>query len=218
MYDNLDEKEKIEENLTPNVITPDDVDIAPDTDSAATELHDDEDIVEFVFNDDGEEDIKATLKKLRKDLKTVKAEKQDYLTALQRERADFQNYKKDEATRKAHMTDLIREGFVEELLPVLDAYDMAFANREAWEKVDKNWRMGVEYIHQQLIAMLANNRVVAITPKTGETFDPALHQSIETVATDNASEDHTIASVIQSGYKLGERVIRPARVRVFGVK
>jgi molecular chaperone GrpE (heat shock protein) len=107
-----------------------------------------DDIVEFEYNEDGEEDLKATLKKLRKDLKEARAKEREYLTNWQRERADFLNYKKDEDARRASYSSNARERFAEDLIPVLDAYDMACANKEAWEKVDKNWRMGVEYISE----------------------------------------------------------------------
>ncbi len=60
-----------------------------------------DDVVEFEFNDDGEEDLKKTLKKLRADLKQVKKEKEEYLTGWQKERADFANYKKEEDNRRA---------------------------------------------------------------------------------------------------------------------
>lgn len=182
------------------------------------DISEDDDVVEFVFNDDGEEDLKATLKKFRKDLKDAKKEKEEYLTNWQRERADFVNYKKDEATRLTRTKEIVIERFVEELLPVLDAYDMAFSNREAWEKVDKNWRMGVEYIHQQLLKVLSENGVTPIATKIGDAFDPMKHESIETVATENKNADHTIAEIIQSGYMFGEKILRPARVKVFEVK
>mgnify|MGYP003440864792 FL=1 len=178
----------------------------------------DDDVVEFVFNDDGEEDLKATLKKFRKDLKEVKKEKEEYLTNWQRERADFVNYKKDEASRLTRTKEVVVERFVEDLLPVLDAYDMAFSNREAWEKVDANWRMGVEYIHQQLLRVLSENGVTPIDTKVGDTFDPTKHESIETVQTEDSASDNKISTIIQSGYMFGERILRPARVKVFEAK
>lgn len=174
-----------------------------------------DDVVEFVFNADGEEDLKATLKKLRKDLKEAKAEKMEYLTQLQRERADFQNFKKGESDRISQMGGYVREKMTEDLLPVLDAYDMAFANKEAWEKVEKNWRMGVEYIHQQLIKVLNDNGIEEIATKEGDTFDPALHEPMQNVETDDASKDQTIQKIIQKGYKAKDKILRPARVIVF---
>jgi molecular chaperone GrpE len=94
---------------------------------------------------------------------------------------------------------------------------MAMSNKEAWEKVDKNWRQGIEYIHSKFLQALADNNVTAIG-KVGDKFDPMLHESIESIPTDDESKDHTIEKVIQAGYKIGERVIRPARVNIFEFK
>ncbi len=191
-----------------------------DTDEEKTiETPEEETVVEeFVFDEDGEADMKATLKKLRKDLKESKAKEMEYLTGLQRERADFMNYRKGESEQYKKIEAQAKEHFAEELLPVLDAYDMAFANKEAWEKVDKNWRVGVEYIHQQLLKVLAENGVEEIPVKEGDTFDPNLHQSVETVSTDDTSADHTIAKILQKGYKTAGGILRPARVNVFAAE
>lgn len=175
----------------------------------------DEDVVEFVFTDNGEEDIQATLKKLRKNLREANKEKQEYLTNWQRERADFQNFKKEESLRVARASEYAREKFIEELLPVLDAYDIAFSNKEAWEKVDKNWRNGVEYIHAQLIKVLSDYGVTEIAPEEGVPVDNLLHEAIDTVSTEDVSKDHTVAKLVQKGYKTAERIIRPARVKIF---
>lgn len=174
---------------------------------------------DVVFEDtaegEGEAMSKDKIKKLREELKTAQTEKADYLANWQKERADFINYKKGEDERKRQTLDFAREQFVEELLPVLDGYDMAFANKEAWEKVDKNWRMGVEYIHQQLLKVLADNGISEINPNVGDKPDSNLHDMIENVETDEEKKDHTIAQVMQKGYKMRERVLRPARVKVF---
>ena len=175
-------------------------------------------VEEFIYNDDGEEDLKATLKKVRKDLKSALKEKQEYLTSWQRERADFLNYKKDEAERSGSLTKYAREKIIMDLLPVLDSYDMAFANKDAWEKVDKNWRIGVEYIHQQLLKVLSDYGVTEVETKEGDAFDPNLHQPIESIDTDDQARDHTIAQVIQKGYKTATHTLRPARVNVYAFK
>ena len=182
------------------------------------DLADEDDVVEFVYNADGEEDLKATLKKLRKDLKQTTLEKQEYLTSWQRERADFMNYRKTEIEHNRKIETMAKEHFAEELLPVLDAYDMAFANKEAWEKVDKNWRMGVEYIHQQLLKVLGEHGIEEIPMKLGDAIDPNLHEAMSTIPTDDTGVDNTIAQIIQKGYKNGDKVFRPARVTVFAIK
>ena len=171
-------------------------------------------VLEFEFNEDGEEDLKKTLKKLRADLKTCKAEKEEYLTGWQKERADFINYKKQEEERKANFSESMRERILTRFLSVLDSFNMAFANREAWEKVDESWRKGVEYIHAQLNTIFEEYNVKEIG-EVGENFDPNIHQSIDMTPTEKKEDNHKISEVIQKGYKLGDRVIRAARVNVF---
>jgi molecular chaperone GrpE len=164
---------------------------------------------------EGEAFVKDKLRKLKDQLKEVQAEKQEYLTNWQRERADFINYKKDELARKNESANYVKEKFLIDLLPVLDAYDMAFMNKEAWEKVDKNWRVGVEYIYQQLTKTLGEHGLEEIPASEGTHFDPNLHQAIETIQTQDQSQDRTIQKVMQKGYRTKEKVIRPARVIVY---
>ncbi|MCE9585146.1 nucleotide exchange factor GrpE [Candidatus Nomurabacteria bacterium] len=178
---------------------------------------DDTEVVDFEFNEDGEEDLKKTLKKIRADLKQAKKEKEEYLTGWQKERADFVNYKKQEEERKAMFSESMRERILTSFLSVMDNFSMAFSNKEAWEKVDENWRKGVEYIYGQMSGVFEEYGVKSFG-EIGEAFDPSLHESIEMVDTDNKENNHKISAVIQKGYKLGSRVIRPARVNVFEYK
>jgi len=180
--------------------------------------------LEFEFNEDGEEDLKKTLKKLRTDLKVCKTEKAEYLTGWQKERADFANYKKEEDARRISFSEAMRERILSRFLAVLDSFNMAFANKESWEKVDLNWRKGVEYIYAQMNAIFEEYGVKEIGV-IGESFDPNIHQSIEMVLTDEKEKDHTVASVIQKGYRLSDphqggtgRVLRPARINIYEYK
>ena len=174
----------------------------------------DSEVLEFEFNEDGEEDLKKTLKKFREDLKVCKKEKEEYLTGWQKERAEFANYRKGEDDRKAMLSESMRERILTRFLAVMDSFNMAFANKEAWEKVDDNWRKGVEYIYSQMNAIFEEYGVRPIGEE-GEAFDPNIHQSIDMVETDDKELEHKIANVIQKGFKMGERVIRPARVNVY---
>jgi molecular chaperone GrpE len=173
-----------------------------------------DDIVEFEYNEDGEEDLKKTLKKLRGDLKQVKKEKEEYLTGWQKERADFANFKKDEDARKKAFAEFQLEGVLSRFLSVMDSFGMAMANKEAWEKVDKNWRIGVEHIHSELKKIFEEHGVVEIGT-VGESFDPNIHHSIASVCGPDQTKDHTVTEVVQKGYKLGNRVLRPAQVKVY---
>jgi len=176
-----------------------------------------EEVVEFEFNDDGEADLKKTLKKLREDLKVAKKEKEEYLTGWQKERAEFANYKKGEDDRRTKFSEIMTEDILSRFLGVIDSFNMAFANKAAWEKVDANWRKGVEYIYGQLNAIFEEYGVKPVGA-VGESFDPNIHQPVEMVPADKKEQDHKVATVIQKGYKLGERVLRPARVNVYEYK
>ena len=180
-------------------------------------VSDNSEVLEFEFNEDGEEDCKKTLKKLRADLKACKAEKEEYLNGWQKERADFANYKKQEDDRRVNFSESMRERILARFLTVLDSFNMAFSNKDSWNKVDESWRKGVEYIYAQLNTIFEEYGVKEIG-KAGEDFNPNIHQSVEVTQTDKKEDNHKISEVIQKGYKLGERVIRPARVNVYEYK
>ena len=189
---------------------------------------DEDDVVEFEFNEDpegkqasygagGEEDLIRKLQKLKLELKACQKEKAEYLNGWQKERADFANYKKDEETRKGVFSEAMRERILTRFLSVVDSFNMAMANKETWENVDKNWRMGVEHIYSDLKKVFEEYGVKPVGEE-GEPFDPNIHQSMDMIATDQKELDHKVAKVIQQGYKLGERLLRPARVNVYEYK
>ena len=153
----------------------------------------------------------AALKKLREKLKKCEAEKKEYLDGWQRMRADFANARKEEELRRGELIKFASESLVEDMLPVLDSFSMAFANKEAWEKVDANWRKGVEYIHAQMLSVL-EARGLAEVGVVGEKIDPRLHIEIEHIQGE-ASKAGTVVEVIQKGYRLHSKVIRPAKVK-----
>lgn len=160
-----------------------------------------------------EENAAEAIKKLRERLKKAESEKQEYLTGWQRAKADMVNARKrDEAERK----DFIKyanEALIADLVPVLDSFDMAMGNKEAWEKADKNWRMGVEYIYTQLIKALTENGLVEINP-LNEKFDHARHEATTYEPVTDAKLDHVITAVIQKGYSLNGKVLKVPKVKV----
>jgi molecular chaperone GrpE len=188
-----------------------------DKNNKIEEKLDESEVLEFEFNEDGEEDLKKTIKKIRSDLKTCKKEKEEYLTGWQKERADFINYKKQEEERRNLFSEAMRERILTRFLSVIDSFNMAFQNKESWEKVDESWRKGIEYIYSQMQSVFEEYGVKPIG-EIGESFDPNIHQSIEMVSTNKKEDDHKIAQIVQQGYKLGNRVIRVARVNVFEYK
>jgi molecular chaperone GrpE len=157
------------------------------------------------------------ISKLRAKLKKAVAEKQEYLDGWQRLRADFLNLKKrgEEELKEARVKGKI--SFGRDLVGVLESFDMAFQNKEAWEKVEKNWRTGVEYIHTQLVNALKEHGMKEFSPEIGSAFDPNAAIAIETEHTDDKAKDHMIASVIQKGYMLGDEVVKLPKVRVYAI-
>lgn len=186
-----------------------------DDNSGAENTVDDVEFEELDWVGDEKKD-KEKLKKLRDDLKIVKAESRDHLTALQRARADYVNLKKELDEVRDVTKKKTTEKVLADFLPTLDSFDMAMGNTAAWEAVDKNWRIGVEFIYSQLKTALENNGISPID-QVGVEFDPNKHEPIETKETDDAALDHKIERIIQKGYQMGERVIRPARVVVWKV-
>ncbi len=172
-----------------------------------------EDVSFETVSDDGEEVSLQTIKKLREKIKKLEGEKKEYLDLSQRTRADYMNLKKEIDIERISGRKFATKRFIEELLPVLDAYDMAQGNKEAWEAVDKNWRMGIEYIFGQLRAVLEKEGVTQFG-KVGDMFDPTLHESMEMVKVASDDENDKIVSVLQSGYRMHDSVLRPARVKV----
>lgn len=169
-------------------------------------------------NEDGDElPNKDITKKLREDIKICRKEKEEYLTGWQRAKADYVNLQKELDIARINISILTKEKMTEKLLPSLDSFDMAFSNKEHWETLDKDWRVGIESIYSQLIKGLEDSGIEKIDEQNVP-FDPNIHQSINVVYTDDESKDHTVEKVFQVGYKIGDRIIRPAKVTIYDHK
>ncbi|MDR0851517.1 MAG: nucleotide exchange factor GrpE [Clostridiales Family XIII bacterium] len=125
--------------------------------------------------------------------------------------ADFQNYKKRTEKERFERYSDGKKDFVADLLPVLDNFDRAIAQDIAAD-ADSNFLEGMEMIRVQLQGVLANAGVEEI-PAEGEVFDPNFHNAVMMEASDQY-ESGEVTEVLQKGYKLGEKVIRPAMVKV----
>jgi molecular chaperone GrpE len=168
---------------------------------------------DIVFEEDSAGGMVLKLKKMREELKQCQKERQEYLDGWQRAKADFINARKEEEKHRSEMAKFANKELVLDILTVADSFDMAFANREAWEKVDKNWRVGVEYIYNQLLSILEQNGLQQLVP-TGETFDPNIHTSVENVPVEKKEDDHKILEVVQKGYMMHGSLIRSPKVKV----
>lgn len=155
-----------------------------------------------------EENAEETIKKLREKLKKALEEKQEYLTGWQKDKAEFINARKRDEQDKKDFVRFANENLLAELFPVLDSFNMAMGDKEVWEKVDKNWRMGVEYIANQLKKILEDNGLKEIDP-IGKKFDPMRDEAIE-----DGKESDIITTVVQKGYELNGKIVKAPKVKV----
>ncbi|MEK7558592.1 MAG: nucleotide exchange factor GrpE [Patescibacteria group bacterium] len=176
-------------------------------DEEVNTYHNDEDT-------DEEKVLSQKIKKLREELKKCTEERGEYLAGWQRAKADFINQRNDLEKWKEDFILFANKNLIDELLPVLDSFNLAFGNKESWEKVDSNWRTGVEYIYSQLETVLKTHGLVMMGDEN-EPFSPEKHAAVEKVPTKNKEEDGLIKEVLQRGFMLKDKVIRPAKVKVF---
>lgn len=152
--------------------------------------------------------------KLKKRIKELEKEKGEYLDGWQRSQADIINLKKTHTEEKKVFTQIGKQSFLEEIIPILDNFDAAFSNKKAWEETPIEWRSGIEYIYNQFIIILENNGVQQFG-LVGDDFDEIVHSSVENIKTTNGEDKNKISAVMQKGYKIKDRVIRSAKVKVF---
>ncbi len=159
----------------------------------------------------------SEIEQIKAQLTQVTSERDEYLSGWQRAKADFANYKKQTENSMKEYRVIANESLIEEILPVLQSFEMAFGNKESWEKVDKNWRSGVEYIYTQLKNVVEQHGLTALDP-VGKPFDPNFHEALRFESTHDTAQVNTVASVIEKGYTLGGKLIKPAKVVVFELK
>jgi molecular chaperone GrpE len=143
---------------------------------------------------------------LEERLAKAEQERDEYLADLQRVAADFENYRKRVARDQEGLVARAHERLVKELLPVLD--DLERALRAAAEHEEAELEEGVRLVHQELEEALAKEGLVEI--ETNGKFDPHVHEALLTQPSDE--DEGAIIEVLQKGYRLGDRVLRPARV------
>jgi molecular chaperone GrpE len=138
------------------------------------------------------------------------AEKNDLYDRLLRKQAEFENYRKRTEREMQEAYGRARADLVHDLLPVLDNIELALHHSESASA--QVLHEGVELIHKQLIDTLSRIGLETV-PAAGQPFDPQVHEAVATE--ENAEvEDHTVIEEFQRGYKLGEKLLRPARVKV----
>ncbi len=140
-------------------------------------------------------------------LAEAEAKRDEYLADLQRLAADFDNYRKRVARDQAQLVARAHEGLVRELLPVLDDLERALGAAEAHDEATVV--EGVRLVQRALADQLAREGLEEIAADGA--FDPHIHEALLSQPGEGA-EPGTVLQVVQKGYRLGDRVLRPARV------
>ena len=152
---------------------------------------------------------KKKVEKLLEELEKVKADSEHWKNEYYRAYADTKNLRNNLEKDYRDALKYRSEGFIEELLPVLDSFHLALAN-EPTDPALKNYLIGFQYIYKNLVSVLEAEGVSEIAPEVGQKFDSSVMQAVDTVE----GEDGKITLVYNKGYKLHDRIIRPANVQV----
>ena len=141
-------------------------------------------------------------------MQKLKAERDTLLDRLARAQAEFENARRRAAKEQQDFREYAAADAIKSLLPVLDSFERALQMKSDLG----DFRSGVELIYKQLQDALAKLGVQPI-PAKGEQFDPHVHEAIEMVETSDAP-DHQVIEELQRGYKMKDRLLRPAMVKV----
>jgi molecular chaperone GrpE len=161
---------------------------------------DNEDLDDSVI---AEEHASDSIAKLKGKLKIAEDKAREYLDGWQRAQADFVNIRKRDEEAKMEFLKFAKGDLIEQLMPVLDSLELSLphGNKE------------LEVIYRQLLSILKANGLDQDDPK-GKPFDPRLHESIGVVESEDKKDDGLILEVVQKGYILSGKIIRPAKVRI----
>src|SRR5215218_3045644 len=165
-------------------------------------------MAENVENAESIEPVEEQAETVEDELGEVTRQRDEYLDALQRSQAEFANYRKRVARDQASLVARAAERLVKELLPVLD--DLERALEAANEHEEAKLEEGVRLVHRSLAAALAKEGLQEI--ETDGAFDPHTQEALLSQPSDE--EEGSVIQVLQKGYRLGDRVLRPARVVV----
>lgn len=159
---------------------------------------------DIVIEDDPELTASSeVLKKLRLRLKESETKAKEYLDGWQRAQADFTNLRRRDEESKLEFIKFAKLSLIEELIPVLDSFNIALAQGHK----------DFEPLYNQLAMVLKNNGLEEINPSK-ETFSPHEHEALAMVPVDKSEDDHRVLEVLRKGYKLNGKIIRPAKVKV----
>lgn len=159
--------------------------------------------------------IKRKIEKLNEEIEKLQADVNHWKNEYYRAYADTKNLRT--SLEKEHQAAIKyrAEGFIDDLLPVLDSFYLALAN-EPTDPALKNYLIGFQYIYRNLVTVLENEGVTEISPNVGDKFDPSIMNAMEVI--EDEGEENRVLKIYSKGYKLHDRLIRPVNVAVSGHK
>ena len=137
----------------------------------------------------------------------------DFESMHKRALADYQNLQKQTAKEKEEFARYVKANLIMEFIPIYENLQAAVEHAEE----GNSWLTGITYVIKQFEDMLVNNGVEIMNP-FDEVFNPTEHEAVDKVATDDDAKVNKVAKVVKVGYKLGGKVIQPAKVAVYGEK
>jgi molecular chaperone GrpE len=167
------------------------------------------DIYDAVPPGPDEDPAAAEAAQLEHDIASLTRERDDLLDTSRRLQADFENYRKRMVKEHTALVERAAEGLIEQLLPVVDSFELALMN-VAGSESDDQVRKGIELVYAELLAVLERAGLERIDAH-GAVFDPNEHEAV--MQDDGEGEPH-VGDVLRTGWKLKGRVLRPAMVKV----
>lgn len=154
----------------------------------------------------------AAVLDLQRQLEEEQAKADEYLDQWRRSMAEFSNYRKRVTREREELQRTAAGDFIKRLLSVVDDLELAFEHLPA-ELENHEWVIGVRMVYQKLMDLLISEGLEEIDAGRGTAFDPAVHEAISYEESQDQEEGEIIAP-FRKGYRMGDRVLRPAQVRV----
>ncbi|HBT20317.1 MAG TPA: nucleotide exchange factor GrpE [Peptococcaceae bacterium] len=162
------------------------------------------------------EELKRKTRELEQEIDLKNSQINELVNRLRRLQADFDNYRKRTQKEKEEMAEHAGSELIKKLLPVLDNFERALKVEDDFITGEGSFKEGIEMIYNQLKNIL-NEAGVEVIKTVGEQFDPTKHEAIARVESAD-HEDNTIIEEIRKGYKIKDKIIRPAMVKVASKK
>jgi molecular chaperone GrpE len=160
----------------------------------------------------------------KKSIEALQKQVNEYLAGWQRCKADFENYKKQQQEWADSFRLFAKEDTLMEIIPVIDNFELALSHAPKDPQI-KSWSEGIAHVKRQLEEIINRNNVKKIEVKGGDLFDPKIHECVSEPMKDdklsrvddnseNQKNNLIVKEVLQNGYILGEKILRPAKVSI----